>query len=124
MIKFIDLFAGIGGFHQALKNIGGFECVFASELDKDASYIYELNHGIKALSDITKIHEKQIPPHDLICAGFPCQPFSKSGYQQGFDDIRGTLFFDIIRIAKEHKPKIILLENVSNISTHDNGNTI
>lgn len=124
MIKYIDLFAGIGGFHQALKNIGGFECSFASEIDKDASMVYKNNHGLNPKGDITKIHEKSIPTHDLLCAGFPCQPFSKSGTQQGFEDIRGTLFFDIIRIANAHKPKVLLLENVANISSHDNGNTI
>ena len=113
MIKFIDLFAGIGGFHQALKNEGGFECVFASEIDSNASKIYELNHNFPAKNDITKTDVKNIPHHDLICAGFPCQPFSKGGFQNGFDDARGTLFFDILRIAKAHKPKVIFLENVA-----------
>lgn len=121
--KFIDLFAGIGGFHYALKSFGA-TCVFASEIDKHASFVYEKNHHIKPDGDITQISEQAIPKHDILCAGFPCQAFSISGKQKGFEDIRGTLFFDIARIAKHHKPKILFLENVKNFEKHDNGNTL
>jgi len=120
---FIDLFAGIGGFHLAMRGLGG-ECVFASELDKDAQQTYETNYGILPYGDITKFDEKDIPPHDVLCAGFPCQPFSKAGKQEGFDDeTKGTLFFDIERILKYHHTKYIILENVRNLVAHDSGNT-
>lgn len=121
--KFIDLFAGIGGFHYALESFGA-ECVFASEIDKHASRVYEQNHQIKPQGDITKIDEQDIPSHDILCAGFPCQAFSISGKQKGFEDTRGTLFFDIARIVKYHQPKILFLENVKNFAKHDNGNTL
>ena len=122
-LKFIDLFAGIGGFHQALTTFGA-KCVFASEWDKHAAETYYKNYGIEPFGDITKINEKDIPRHDVLCAGFPCQAFSISGKQKGFNDSRGTLFFDIARIAKYHKPKLIFLENVRNFEKHDNGNTL
>ena len=121
--KFIDLFAGIGGFHLALNKLNG-ECVFASEWDKECQKVYEKNFQIKPFGDITKIEEKNIPKHDVLCAGFPCQAFSVSGKRLGFKDTRGTLFFDVARIIKYHQPKLILLENVKNFLTHDNGNTI
>ena len=121
--KFIDLFAGIGGFHLALNKLNG-ECVFASEWDKECQKVYEKNFKIKPFGDITKIDEKDIPKHDVLCAGFPCQAFSISGKRLGFKDTRGTLFFDVARIVKHHQPKLILLENVKNFLTHDNGNTI
>ena len=120
---FIDLFAGIGGFHLAMHELGG-KCVFASEWDKDAQETYEANYGIAPFGDITKIDENDIPPHDVLCAGFPCQPFSKAGKQEGFDDeTKGTLFFDIERILRHHHSKYIILENVRNLVAHDNGNT-
>ena len=122
-IKFIDLFAGIGGFHLALNKVNG-ECLFASEWDKECQKIYEKNFHLKPFGDITKINEKEIPKHDVLCAGFPCQAFSIFGKRQGFKDTRGTLFFDVARIIKHHQPKLILLENVKNFLTHDNGNTI
>jgi len=122
-VKFIDLFAGIGGFHQALKAFKA-ECVFASEWDKDCRKNYAINHNLKPEGDITQIDEKKIPSHDLLCAGFPCQAFSISGKQLGFNDTRGTLFFDIARIAKYHKPKVLLLENVKNFEKHDKGKTL
>ena len=109
-IKFIDLFAGIGGFHLALNKVNG-ECLFASEWDKECQKIYEKNFHLKPFGDITKINEKEIPKHDVLCAGFPCQAFSISGKRQGFKDTRGTLFFDVARIIKHHQPKLILLEN-------------
>lgn len=120
---FIDLFAGIGGFHQALSSFGA-NCVFASEWDKNASETYEANYQIKPHGDITKIDEVNIPKHDILCAGFPCQAFSISGKQKGFEDARGTLFFDIARIVNYHKPKLLFLENVKNFAKHDNGNTL
>ena len=122
-MKFIDLFAGIGGFHLALSSFDT-ECAFVSEWDKHAQSVYEQNFGIRPFGDITLIDEKEIPSHDILCGGFPCQAFSISGKQRGFEDSRGTLFFDIARIAKHHKPKILLLENVYNLERHDNGNTL
>lgn len=122
-IRFIDLFAGIGGFHQAMESFGA-NCVFASEWDKNSKYIYEKNYGIKPYGDITKIDEAEIPDHDVICAGFPCQAFSISGKRLGFEDTRGTLFFDVARIAKYHKTKLLILENVKNFAKHDNGKTL
>lgn len=120
---FIDLFAGIGGFHYALKSFGA-KAVFASEIDKKAAKIYEINHGLKPHGDITKIEVETIPIHDILCGGFPCQAFSISGKQKGFEDTRGTLFFDIARIAYHHKPKILLLENVKNFVRHNQGKTL
>lgn len=122
-LKYIDLFAGIGGFHLALSSYGA-DCVFASEWDYYASKVYEDNFGIKPFGDITKIAESDIPAHDILCAGFPCQAFSISGKQRGFEDTRGTLFFDIARIVRHHKPKILFLENVKNLVKHDKGKTI
>ena len=120
---YIDLFAGIGGFHQAMDSFGA-RCLFASEWDKECQYSYEENYGIKPYGDITQIKEEEIPSHDILCAGFPCQAFSISGKQRGFEDSRGTLFFEVARIAKYHQPKMLLLENVRNFEKHDNGNTL
>lgn len=120
--KFIDLFCGLGGFRLALESYGA-KCVFSSDIDKCVSKTYENNFGIYPLSDITRVNEYDIPRHDILCAGFPCQAFSISGKQRGFEDIRGTLFRDIVRIAKYHKPGLLLLENVKNLETHDNGRT-
>lgn len=122
-VTFIDLFAGIGGFHLALSSFGA-KCVFASEWDKHAQTTYYENFGIMPEGDITKIDAEDIPSHDILCAGFPCQPFSISGKQKGFEDTRGTLFFDVARIAKYHQPKILFMENVRNFERHDNGNTL
>ena len=121
--KFIDLFAGIGGFHYALASFGA-ECVFASEWDKYAAETYKNNFGIEPQGDITQINEETIPKHDILCGGFPCQAFSISGKQKGFEDIRGTLFFDIARIVKFHQPKVLFLENVKNLEKHDDGRTL
>ena len=110
--QFIDLFAGIGGFHQAMTNLGG-ECVLASEIDEYAIQTYKANYGIDSGHDITKISNEEIPYHDVLCAGFPCQAFSKAGKRMGFaDETKGTLFFQITRILESSKPKFILLENV------------
>jgi DNA (cytosine-5)-methyltransferase 1 len=121
--NFIDLFAGIGGFHYALTSFGA-NCVFASEWDKHASETYKINFGIEPKGDITLIDENEIPKHDILCGGFPCQAFSISGKQKGFDDTRGTLFFDIARIVNHHKPKVLFLENVKNLAKHDDGKTL
>lgn len=121
-IKFIDLFAGIGGFRIALENHGA-NCVFSSEWDKYAQITYQENFSETPLGDITKIKETDIPEHDILCGGFPCQVFSISGKQRGFKDPRGTLFFDIARIVEHHKPKVLFLENVKNLIKHYNGNT-
>lgn len=121
--KFIDLFCGIGGFHQAMADLGG-ECVYASDIDADCRKTYERNYGIKPDGDITKVEAKDIPAHNVLCGGFPCQAFSKAGNRLGFaDPTKGTLFFDIMRIAKYHKPEYMLLENVRNLASHDGGNT-
>ena len=128
---FIDLFAGIGGFHLAFHNLGA-ECVFASEWDNAARLTYETN--FKKISpkifdkghfvgDITKVNKKSIPDFDILCAGFPCQPFSQAGYRKGFADIRGTLFFEIAEIIKIKRPKAFFLENVRGLYTHDGGRT-
>lgn len=121
-MKFIDLFAGIGGFRYALESLGC-KCVFSSEWDKYCQESYNLNFNDIPYGDITQIDEKEIPNFDILCGGFPCQPFSVSGKQKGFSDTRGTLFFDIARIVAYHKPKIILLENVKNLKAHNGGAT-
>ena len=122
--KFIDLFAGIGGFRIAMQNLGG-NCVFSSEIDKYAKQTYDLNFGEVPFGDITKIDENDIPEHDILCAGFPCQAFSIAGKRKGFEDeTRGTLFFDIARIIKAKKPKAFFLENVKGLKNHDKGRTL
>ena len=122
-LKFIDLFAGIGGIRKGFEDKNT-ECVFSSEWDKYAAQTYEANYGEKPFGDITKIHEKEIPDHDILLAGFPCQPFSNIGKREGFlHTTQGTLFFDVLRILKEKRPQAFLLENVKGLVTHDNGNT-
>jgi DNA (cytosine-5)-methyltransferase 1 len=121
--KFIDLFAGIGGFRLALEESGG-DCVYTSEWDEKACITYKANFTGEIDGDITKVDEKNIPSHDVLCAGFPCQAFSISGKQRGFEDTRGTLFFDVARIVKYHKPKVLFLENVKNFARHDDGKTL
>ncbi len=127
--KFIDLFAGIGGFHMALSSLGG-TCVFASEMDKYARETYSANHSIDPLQfndDIRKIAPDAIPDHDVLCAGFPCQPFSQAGQKQGFSDgrdsERGNLFFCIVDILEAKRPKAFILENVRHLVKHDEGRT-
>ena len=122
--KFIDLFAGIGGFRIAMQNLGG-KCVFTSEWDKEAKKTYRANFGEVPFGDITKPHIKNYIPadFDVLCAGFPCQAFSIAGKRGGFDDTRGTLFFDVAEIIKKHKPKAIFLENVKGLTSHDKGKT-
>lgn len=121
--RFIDLFAGIGGIRLGFESIGG-TCVFSSEFDEDACTTYQANFGEHPAGDITKIEASDIPDFDVLLAGFPCQAFSIIGKKMGFaDETRGTLFFDIERILKEKKPKAFMLENVKNLTAHDNGNT-
>lgn len=121
-LKMIDLFAGIGGIRIASER-AGFECVFSSEWDKDCIETYKSNFGEEPYGDITKLDEKEIPKHDLLTAGFPCQAFSAAGKLKGFDDTRGTLIFDVLRILKEKEPRVVLLENVKNLIYHDQGKT-
>lgn len=124
-LKFIDLFAGLGGFHKAIHELGH-ECVFASELDPTLRQVYQQNWGIEVQGDIKKIVDNEIetiPEHDILCAGFPCQPFSKAGKQLGLDDDRGTLFDEIAKILAFRKPKFFILENVPFIKQHDNEET-
>ena len=133
LLTFIDLFAGIGGFHLALHSLGA-NCVFASEIDESARQTYRTN--FKNISpeffendeelfnnDITKIDPKDIPDFDILCGGFPCQPFSNAGFKKGFEDTRGTLFFNIAEIIREKQPKAFFLENVRGLLNHDNGKT-
>lgn len=123
--KFIDLFAGIGGFRIALQNLGG-KCVFTSEWDENAKKTYRANFGETPFGDITKAKTKNYIPKDfdVLCAGFPCQAFSIAGKRGGFEDTRGTLFFDVAEIIKEKKPKAIFLENVKGLKSHDKGKTL
>ena len=128
-LKFIDLFAGLGGFHIALDRLGC-KCVFASELRADLQALYKKNFPKtpRIEGDITKVDLASIPQHDILCAGFPCQPFSQAGYRQGFLDEkgRGNMFnyiCEIIRLKEDNKPSFLLLENVANLRGHDDGNT-
>lgn len=122
MIRFIDLFAGIGGIRLPFDELG-YKCVFSSEWDKAAADTYEANFGERPAGDITKIASEEIPQHDLLLAGFPCQAFSIMGKMKGFDDTRGTMFFEVARILEYHHPRAILLENVKQLTTHDGGRT-
>ena len=123
--KFIDLFAGIGGFRMAMQNLGG-KCVFSSEWDKEAQRTYRANYGEVPFGDITNEETKKYIPDgfDVLCAGFPCQAFSIAGKRGGFEDTRGTLFFDVAEIIKRKKPKAIFLENVKGLRNHDKGTTL
>jgi len=120
---FIDLFAGLGGFRIALESLGA-KCVYSSEWDEPVREVYAENFGDIPDGDITQVDENSIPDHDILCAGFPCQAFSISGKQRGFEDSRGTLFFDVARIVKAKKPKVVFMENVKNFASHDNGRTL
>lgn len=121
--RYIDLFAGIGGFHQAADALGG-TCVFASEIDAEAKRAYAANYGLSPHGDITKIDAADIPDHEVLLAGFPCQPFSIIGKRKGFADMRGTLFFEIARILRAKRPPLFVLENVKQLSGHDGGKTL
>jgi DNA (cytosine-5)-methyltransferase 1 len=122
-MKYIDLFCGIGSFHYSFKK-KGHECVMACDINKDARDTYKKNYNIDPLGDITKIDTSIIPYYDILCAGFPCQSFSQAGKSKGFDDERGQMFFEIMRFVNAHQPKIIFLENVKALLTHDSGNTL
>lgn len=122
-MKFIDLFAGLGGFRLALQKLGH-QCVFACEIDDTLREVYKLNFGMEPVGDIRGVAEADVPEHDILCAGFPCQPFSKAGSQYGLKDPElGTLLFEILRIVRYHKPKFLILENVPNFEKHDRGKT-
>jgi len=120
---YIDLFAGMGGFRTALDGAGG-RCVYSSEINPDCRETYRRNFGDTPDGDITVVDENTIPDHDLLAGGFPCQSFSIAGMKKGFDDPRGTLFFDILRIVKKKRPQTLLLENVKHLSKHDGGETL
>lgn len=120
--KFIDLFCGIGGFHQALASFGG-QCVLACDIDTKCREVYKNNYGIEPKEDVTKLVSAEIPDFDILCGGFPCQAFSHAGKQDGFEDTRGTLFRDICRILRDKQPKYFLLENVKNLKGHNKGDT-
>ena len=120
---FIDLFAGIGGMRVAFQNLGG-KCVFTSEWDKNSQKTYYTNFGEMPYGDITKVNELEVPNHDVLIAGFPCQAFSIAGFKGGFDDTRGTLFFDVARIIEAKQPKAFFLENVKGLVGHDKGRTL
>ena len=120
--RFVDLFAGIGGFHLAMGDLGG-ECVWASEIDGDAAKVYAANFDIEPTGDIREVTQNPdvdlrdvVPDHEVLCAGFPCQPFSKSGFQRGIGETRGTLFYDILRILDQRRPRFAILENVRNLA--------
>ncbi|MCY7347127.1 MAG: DNA (cytosine-5-)-methyltransferase, partial [Pyrinomonadaceae bacterium] len=123
-LRFVDLFCGLGGFRVAIGNTRqNIECVFSCDFDVDAQKSYEANFGEKPFGDITKIPEKEIPEHDILFAGFPCQAFSICGDGRGFEDTRGTLFFDIARILQAKRPKAFVLENVKQLVSHNEGKT-
>jgi DNA (cytosine-5)-methyltransferase 1 len=124
-LKFIDLFAGTGAFTLALESNNKFECVFTNDMIKSSKQIYELNFPNHKLTikDLNTINVSDIPEHNLLCGGFPCQPFSIAGEKKGFDDERSNVFWKIVEILEKHKPEIIILENVKNLKTHDKGKT-
>ncbi len=128
-IRFIDLFCGIGGSRIAAEQLAGdlgmpVKCVFSCDIDEDCKHAYEANFGEKPAGDITAIKAEDIPDHDILLAGFPCQPFSIIGHRKGFEDTRGTLFFEIARILEAKKPKAFVLENVKLFAGHNNGKTL
>lgn len=122
MVRFIDLFCGIGSFHYSLKKLG-FECVMACDILKPAKDTYTKNFALETMGDIVTIDPADIPKFDILCAGFPCQPFSNIGKHKGFEDERGSMFFQIINIVKYHKPSVIILENVAGLINHEKGKT-
>lgn len=121
-IKYIDLFCGIGSFHYSFQKLG-WECVMASDINKAASDTYQANYKMTTRGDVLDIEPSSIPQYDILCAGLPCQPFSQCGKQKGFDDTRGTLFFNIMKFVRFHTPKVLILENFLGLLNHDNGNT-
>ncbi|MXZ48604.1 MAG: DNA cytosine methyltransferase [Candidatus Dadabacteria bacterium] len=123
MYNFIDLFAGIGGFRVSMERLG-MKCVFSSEIDEHARMVYQRNFNDNPRGDICEINAREIPKHDILCAGFPCQSFSIAGKKGGMDDRRGRLFYEILRVVEYHKPLVLLLENVRNILTVDGGDVM
>jgi len=123
IVTFADLFCGIGGFHYAASKLG-LQCVFASDIDKNVAKQYEHCHRIAVVGDIAKVKSRDIPEHDILFAGFPCQPFSIIGKRRGLGDTRGTIFHEIVRILKYHLPAAFVLENVKQLLTHDDGKTM
>ena len=122
-VGFIDLFCGVGGIRLGMES-QGFECIFSCDINTECQKTYLENFGELPLGDIKTIDAKDIPTHEILCAGFPCQPFSISGKQKGFEDIRGTLFFEICRIIDKKKPEVVFLENVKHLVHHDGGRTL
>jgi DNA (cytosine-5)-methyltransferase 1 len=120
MFKYIDLFCGMGSFHYSFQKLG-FKCVMASDIYEPAKENYKKNYNINVLDDICEIDPSSIEPYDILCAGFPCQPFSQAGHQKGFKDSRGTMFSQVMRFVKTNVPKVIILENVQGLLTHDKG---
>ena len=121
-LKFVDLFCGIGSFHYSFKKLG-WECVMACDINSSARDTYQANYGVVPLGDITEIQPVDVPNYDILCAGFPCQPFSQCGQHKGFDDARGTLFFNIMKFVEHHHPMVIILENVQGLLNHNDGKT-
>lgn len=119
-IKFVDLFCGMGSFHYSFKKLG-FKCVMASDISKPAKLNYKENYGMDVLGDICDIDPSTIEPYDILCAGFPCQPFSQAGKHKGFEDSRGTMFGQVMRFVKTNEPKVVVLENVQALLSHDKG---
>lgn len=122
-IRYVDLFCGLGAFHEAFKRRGGFRCVFACDIDDRVRRIYEANHGVAPAGDITKVDPADLPDFDMVCAGFPCQSFSIAGLRKGFGDDRGNLFYDVLRLVDAKNPRVVVLENVKNLKGHDGGRT-
>lgn len=123
MIRYIDLFAGVGGFHYGIESTTQAQCVYSNEWDKYANSVYRRHYGECDSSDIRAVDAKTLPDFDLLCGGFPCQAFSVAGKRGGFEDTRGTLFFEIARITREKQPRLLLLENVKGLLSHDQGRT-
>lgn len=122
-IRYADLFCGLGAFHQAFKNHNSFKCVLACDLNDKVREIYKSNHGIEPLGDIRNIDPSMVPDFEVLCAGFPCQPFSIAGLKKGFGDSDGNLFHEILKFIDAKNPRMAILENVKNLKNHDNGNT-
>lgn len=120
MIKYVDLFCGMGSFHYSFKKLG-FECVMACDICETVKKNYKKNYSMDVLGDICDIEPSEIEPYDILCAGFPCQPFSQAGYRRGFKDSRGTMFSQVMKFVKTNIPKIVILENVQGLLKHDNG---
>jgi DNA (cytosine-5)-methyltransferase 1 len=123
IIRYVDLFCGLGAFHEAFKAHGGFECVFACDIDERVRRIYDANHGVMPEGDITKVDPSSLPDFDMVCAGFPCQSFSIAGLRKGFGDDRGNLFHDVLRFVDAKGPRVVVMENVKNLKGHDGGRT-